>query len=315
MRFPLYCLAVLLALGPSAGAAEKIGLQLLPQATSGSRGVFLQDLVVDDPEQPVPQIELAPAPAIGRPYFLTRYQIADLLQKKAPEIVCTNWTGAERVRVLRATRVLDEATVKQMLTATLQEEVVKDRGELELRMTRPWTAVALPDEPLTIKILELPVMGVTSSFICRFEVLAGGESAGVYQQSFQARIWRDVYVAASNLIRGQLLRDANVTMEKRDLLSSRDVLTDIPLDDPYIELRENVPAGAPLSSRMFRLRAIIKRGRLVDATVQEDSMTISVKAEALEDGVPGQIVRLRNLRSKREFKGKVQDEQTVAVIF
>ena len=66
---------------------------------------------------------------------------------------------------------------------------------------------------------------------------------------------------------------------------------------------------------MFRLRAIIKRGRLVDALFKDESLTIAVKAEALEDGVPGQIVRLRNLRSKREFKGKVEDEQTVSVMF
>ena len=297
------------------GAVEQISLQLLPQASVGSRGVFLEDLVVNDARNPAPQIELGPAPQIGRPFVISRYQIGELLQQKAPELVCTNWTGADRVRVIRATRILDEATVKQMLTAALQEEVVKERGELELRMTRPWTAVALPDEPLSVKVLELPVMGVTSSFICRFEVFAGGESVGVHQQSFQARIWREIYVAGSNLIRGTLVRDANVTMERRDLLTNRDVLTSIPLDDPYLEMRENVPAGAPLSARMFRLRAIIKRGRLVDALVQNDALSISVKAEALEDGVPGQVVRLRNLRSRREFKGKVQDEQTVAVVF
>lgn len=297
------------------GAVEQISLQLLPQASVGSRGVFLEDLVVNDAQNPAPKIELGPAPQIGRPFVISRYQIGELLQQKAPELVCTNWTGADRVRVIRATRILDEATVKQMLTAALQEEVVKERGELELRMTRPWTAVALPDEPLSVKVLELPVMGVTSSFICRFEVFAGGESVGVHQQSFQARIWREIYVAGSNLIRGTLVRDANVTMERRDLLTNRDVLTSIPLDDPYLEMRENVPAGAPLSARMFRLRAIIKRGRLVDALVQNDALSISVKAEALEDGVPGQVVRLRNLRSRREFKGKVQDEQTVAVVF
>jgi flagella basal body P-ring formation protein FlgA len=59
----------------------------------------------------------------------------------------------------------------------------------------------------------------------------------------------------------------------------------------------------------------VKRGRVVDAMLQEDSMTISVKAEALEDGVPGQPIRVRNIHSKREFKGKVQDEQTVLVMF
>ena len=65
----------------------------------------------------------------------------------------------------------------------------------------------------------------------------------------------------------------------------------------------------------MRLRAIIKRGRMVDAVAQDEALTISVRAEALEDGVPGQMVRLRNVRSKKEFKGKVKDEQTVVVVF
>jgi flagella basal body P-ring formation protein FlgA len=59
----------------------------------------------------------------------------------------------------------------------------------------------------------------------------------------------------------------------------------------------------------------VKRGRQVEAMFQDDSLKISVRAEALEDGVPGQIVRLRNLQSRREFKGKVQDEETVLVLF
>jgi len=54
---------------------------------------------------------------------------------------------------------------------------------------------------------------------------------------------------------------------------------------------------------------------MVDAIARDDALMISVKAEALEDGVPGQLVRVRNVRSKREFKGKVQDEQTVLVAF
>jgi flagella basal body P-ring formation protein FlgA len=38
-----------------------------------------------------------------------------------------------------------------------------------------------------------------------------------------------------------------------------------------------------------------------------------VKAEAMEDGLPGQIIRVRNSKSKREFRGKVQNESTVIV--
>lgn len=296
-------------------AAENLGpIELVPLATSGTQGILLSDLAGKNGVS-LPKIVLAPAPAIGRPVILNRFQINDLLAKAAPEYHCTNWSGPDRVRVMRATRVVDESTVKDLLTAELQQEQVKERGTLELRLARPWNNILVPDDLLAVKVLEVPSSGVSPNFICRFELLAGGTSAGTFQQPLQARIWRDVYVARSGVTRGQLLRDADIALERRDLLSTRDFLTEAPLNNPYVEFRENVQAGSVVSARSLRLRAIIKRGRMVDALVQDDTLTISVKAEALEDGVPGQLVRLRNLRSKREFKGKVQDEQTVTVIF
>jgi flagella basal body P-ring formation protein FlgA len=295
-------------------AAEDIGpIELVPAATSGSRGVLLGDLARDGAL--LPKIVLAPAPAIGRPIVLTRLQISDLLAKTAPDLACSNWLGAERVRVVRATRTVEESQLKDLLKAALQKDSVKERGELELRFTRPWSSVVVPDDELAVRIVEIPSSGVSLNFICRFDLLAGGETVGTYHQPLQARVWKEIYVAQSGLTRGQLLRDADVGLERRDILGMRDFLTDVPLNDPHLELRENVQAGAPLSARALRLRAVIKRGRLVDALLQDESLTISVKAEALEDGVPGQYVRLRNVRSKREFKGKVQNEQTVMVVF
>ena len=42
-------------------------------------------------------------------------------------------------------------------------------------------------------------------------------------------------------------------------------------------------------------------------------MVLTVKVEVLEDGLPGQTIRVRNLKSKREFRGKVQNEETIHV--
>jgi len=297
-------------------AAENAGpFELRPQAAVNSQGILLSDILTNRSEIPLPRVVLAPPPPIGRPTFLTRAQINELLGQKAPELVSTNWSGAERIKVSRATRVFNQAALTELLSTTLQNEQVKDRGELELRFTRPWNNILLPDEALSIKILELPTTGLSPNFICRFELLAGSESVGVFQQGLQAKVWKDVYVAHSNLLRGQLLKEADVTLDKRDILVNRESLEKVPLDDPYIEFRENVPAGSLITARALRLRAIIKRGRQVDAMFQDTSLTISVRAEALEDGVPGQIVRLRNSQSRREFKGKVQDEQTVVVLF
>lgn len=316
-RFYFSCVMSAAMLGAFSNlGAENIGpLDLLPQASAGSRGVFLSDLATNREGQVIPPVQLGAAPQIGRPVFLTRAQVNTLLNKKAPDLICTNWGGAERVKISRATRVVNDLVLKELLTETLQREQVKERGELELKFTRAWTAVPVPDEPLSIKIVEMPSSGVSPNFICRFELSAGGETVGTYQQPLQAKVWREIYVAHSNITRGQLLREADVSLEKRDILNNRDYLTALPADDPYIEFRENVPAGTQIVTRAMRLRAIIKRGRQVDAMFKDDALTIAVRAEALEDGVPGQIVRVRNLQSRREFKGKVQDEQTVVVMF
>ncbi|HZL14172.1 MAG TPA: hypothetical protein VFC85_08520, partial [Verrucomicrobiae bacterium] len=62
------------------------------------------------------------------------------------------------------TRALIETDALALLTTALQKNYVKDKGELELNFTQPWSAPVLPDEPLAVKILELPSAGVTPSF-------------------------------------------------------------------------------------------------------------------------------------------------------
>jgi flagellar basal body P-ring formation protein FlgA len=303
-------------LGGNVFAAEQLGtLELLPHSTASSQGIFLGDVVTNKSGQPLPRIQLAPVPPVGRPMFYSRLQIGAMLTKAAPELSCTNWGGAERIKISRATRVVNDTMLKELLTETLQKESVKDRGDLELRFTRPWNPLVIPDDPVSIKITEMPSSGVSPNFICRFELLAGEEKVGTFQQPLSAKVWKEIYVARSNLTRGQPLRDADIGLERRDVLNNRDYLTAIPLDDPYVEFRENVQAGTQITARVLRLRAIIKRGRMVDAVAQDEALSVSAKAEALEDGVPGQMVRLRNVRSKKEFKGKVKDEQTVVVVF
>jgi len=171
----------------------------------------------------------------------------------------------------------------------------------------------VPDEPVSLKVLDLPTAGVTPNFILRFELRTEKESLGIWQMPLKARIWREVWVARSPQPRGRALREADLDTEKRDLLQLRDPLLARELSDPGLELAENLATGAPLLLRSVRLRPVILRGRVLDAVVQEGALQITVRVEALEDGLPGQLIRVRNSKSRVEFRGKVQNEQTVTV--
>lgn len=294
-----------------ASASDPSAWHLRPSAQVDSGGLFLS--AVAEGAADMPKVRLAPAPAAGQTNTFTRAQITELVREKAPALATTNWTGAAQVKVTRRSRALEEAEVLELLTAALQGDHVKERGELELRFTRAWPDTPVPDEPFTVKILELPAAGVTPNFILRFELRAGSGSMGRFQVPLQARVYREVWVAGSTLRRGQLLRDADLMRERRDVLTLRDPYPAPTLENPALELAENVPSGTPLSVRSVRPRPIILRGKVVDALVSDGSLVITVKVEVLEDGLPGQTVRVRNLRSRHEFRGKIQNEETILV--
>ena len=75
-------------------------------------------------------------------------------------------------------------------------------------------------------------------------------------------------MAGAQLKRGQLLRDADINRERRDLLTTG-TLTDLDLNDTGLEVAENVMPGIALTSRSVRLRAIVHRGKLADAIITD----------------------------------------------
>jgi flagella basal body P-ring formation protein FlgA len=310
------CISAANVIGASAlalGAVnESASWPLATEAKVDGRGVFLRNVIAPNFTQPVPEIRIADAPAFNRAIVYTRSQLNDLLARIAPEMI-PMWSGPERVRIVRRTRQMDESEIRQMLVATLQKDQVRERGELELRFVRPWATTLVPDEPLAMRVVDLPNTGISGNFIIRCELKAGDEIVGNWQINVNAKIWREVWVARTALLRGQTLQSADIGQERRDLLSFKESLTTLPADMINYDIAENLTGGSILTARSIKQRPIVKRGKTLDAMVQDGPLQILVKVEALEDGLPGQIVRVRNLKSRHEFRGKVENEETVSV--
>ena len=287
-------------------------LILLPEVQIAAEGVYLQDILPSSQKSAVPLIRLGPAPGIGRVALISRAQINLLIQQAEPTFELPMWAGSETVRLTRKVKVVSEDLMRKMVTSRLQEDHVRDRGELDLRFAQSWPPVTVPDERLEIKILDIPSAGILSAFSMRFELFAGNESIGQYSMSVQARIWHDLPVARALITRGTLVGNAPIGFEKRDLLSIREPMLELPVERD-LEFNDSVPAGATLSNRLFRQRPLVVRGAVVEAQVRQGAMIISTKVEALEDGLLGSSIRVRNPNSKREFRGKVQDENTVSI--
>ena len=295
-------------------AAEPDSWKLLPQAQVDGSGVFLDQIAVaSGATQVLPHIRLARAPHAGQTASFSRTDVAGLAQTCAPGLLMTNWSGATEVRVSRRVRAFEDSDLLELLTATLQKEYVKSQGELELHLTRPGPKPQVPDEPLTLKVAEMPATGSARLLWSRFELWDGKERLGNWQAPVQAAVWRDIPVAHSTLPRGQSLKDADVTMERSDVLMLRDAFLNFPTTDDSLELTESIPAGLPVLNRSVRVRPLVRRGQMVEGVFQDGSLGISLLVETLEDGSLGQTVRVRNPKTKRELHGKVENEKTIRI--
>ena len=294
-----------------AGAAEAATFSLFSVAQVDGEGVFLQQIVKSP--QPLPVLKLCGSPAFGKVTVLTRAQVNDLIAAAAPELAATNWAGAAAIRISRSAHEFAESDLMALLTSTLQRDCVKDKGELELVLTQPWSAPMVPNESLTLKILEMPSSGIIPSFIVKFELRTARETVGIWQATVKAQVWREVWTARSSLTRSQPLSEADIARERRDILSVHESLADFSAGEDALEIAEFVSPNAVLLARHIRAKAVIHRGQVADARLQDGALNIRMSVVALEDGAPGQTIRLRNPLSLRYLTGKVLDAQNIAI--
>jgi len=318
-RKTFYSLLPLLLLHLASGGAATLpassgsATYFLPATVEvDSSGVFLDQLVHTGDAPPLPHVRVAGAPRFGGFEAVTRMRITSLLREQSLDLLPEHWTGADAVRISRKARVLEQHEIQALITGRLQEEHVEAGDRLEIEFTRPWSAIQVPDEPLSLHLSPLPAAGISSYLIVRFSIEAGGERFGPWQLPVRARVWRDMWVVDRPLKRGDLLTRSDLRRQPLDALRHRDAFR-FPENNAPVEVVQDLVRGRPLTHRHVRLRPLVKRRQIVDARYQRGSISITMKVEVLEDGVGGQLIRVRNNESRRELHARVLMEGVVSI--
>jgi flagella basal body P-ring formation protein FlgA len=287
------------------------GIELKTSAPVGADGVFVPQLFSSS--DALPAVKLCDAPAFGKNLVLTRMQIRELLAANAPDLCTNEFIGAESVKISRRAKTLGESEMLGLLTAALQNNYVKDKGQLELKLAQPWNALLLPDDSLTLDVSEMPGLGVTPNFIVRFTLRNERETLGSWSANVKANVWREVWVAGTQIKKGSALNKSLFSQERRDVLNLREPVADLSVADDALEIAEPVQAGVPLLARMLKARTVIHRGQRAEALLEDGALSVRTKVEILEDGAPGDFVRARNFTNRRELTGKVLNDKTILI--
>jgi flagella basal body P-ring formation protein FlgA len=289
--------------------------ELKPLADVDSQGIFLEHLVTGKDIDRLSNIYLAPAPAWGQTRILKKAELIQLLATNAPAIASSEFLGASEVKITRKSKKLEEKELLKLLTEKLQPKGRTEKaGILDLRLGREWKPVPVPVEPIELRIVLQPP-SLTAHFMVRFDVVAGEELVGTYSVFFNARLLKEVWVARSAIKRGTLMDQADLEKEQRDVINVREgAWTGLTLDSSA-QLTENISAGGIVYARAVQQRPVIQRGQQLQAVASDGVLTVSIKVEALENGATDDFIRVRNIKTRKELRGKVINEDTIQVTF
>ena len=188
-------------------------------------------------------------------------------------------------------------------------------GDFKLQLVQAWQPLKLPSEDWQLSIVEFPNSGLESTFYVKVVIRADGGVLVEGQLPLRAQLWQDVWIAASRIERGQALDRGLLAAQKVDVLRSPQPLIPATLDPASCEAVQTIPAGRALTKRDVIPRPIVRKGQVVEVTAVQGMLVVRMKALALESGAAGDLIKLRNLESRREISGQILNESQVHVHF
>jgi flagella basal body P-ring formation protein FlgA len=126
--------------------------------------------------------------------------------------------------------------------------------------------------------------------------------------------WRSVPVLTERVRRGRLIESSQLKLVRLNMGDRpADTISDIS-EVIGKKAKRTLAAGSTIRKRSIVIPPVITRGALVTAKLQLGVLQATTTGIALEDGLDGSVIKIRNSESRKIIKGKVINAEVVEVM-
>ena len=145
--------------------------------------------------------------------------------------------------------------------------------------------------------------------------LVDGKDEAKMRMSGDLHLYDDVVCVSRDLARNTVLSANDLQIESRDISGWRQTFLRDPRAAVGKQLKIPLKGGAVLLERFLIAPVLVKRGDQVVILAQSDRFRVTVPGEAKTAGGRGEIIRVKNLMSRKSLLAKVRDSGLVEVDF
>jgi flagella basal body P-ring formation protein FlgA len=147
------------------------------------------------------------------------------------------------------------------------------------------------------------------------EVLVNGLPIGKVKMSGTVQLYGSVLSAARTLKRGTILSRQDLTQSRRNITQLGPDLAREPAMVVGKQLKTTLTPGSIIFTSLLKAPQIIKRGDLVTILAKSGQIRVSVTGKARGAGALGDVIKVKNMMSRREINARIINENEVQVEF
>ena len=189
------------------------------------------------------------------------------------------------------------------------------KGDFRMTPATLWSGVRATNPDWSVELNYTPPDGISSRFVIGFAIYADGQKLGEWKIPVQCELWNPILVAKEFIRRGAALDRSMFEEQSIDTLRvKQDILPrDVEID--HYESAHAISVGRPLLWTSVIEKPHIRKGQVVELVAKEGMMRITTKGQALQNGLVGEFISIRNLKSRKDIQAQILDENTVQVYF
>jgi len=223
---------------------------------------------------------------------------------------------ASKPQTQEAAPVADSIVIDRQLMEKRLGEALAHRfqasGRISAFLTREWTNLR-SSSSFIVKIKDCSPDELTPSTFVRFSIWDQGKELGRYAEPIRMAHFVEVFYSKAPLVRGTRLDSSNLSTRLVDVLKQH--AGSVPSQSRLAgyQLDANLKANSPLKWSNLSKVVLVRKGQIVDVFASGNGIYVTMKGMALDDGVEGGVVTVKNLSSDKKFPAKVLNENSVKV--
>jgi flagella basal body P-ring formation protein FlgA len=197
-----------------------------------------------------------------------------------------------------------EAKMRQMLPEDQYQYII----------TIPQLSSSLPNEYDSLSVQLQGNNRPFGSCYVKLYFYQNGTVASTANVGLQVQWFQQVRIAAMTIERGQALRDDMFAVVQQELKTLADQPLDATANLKGLEAARTIRQGTTLSKSLVRAEQLVDRGDRVTIVYQNGALLITALGEAREPGGKGDIIKVRNISTRKTIYAEVQDGQSVRIV-